>query len=414
MLADSGYKCEKEDYVITPFKNVDKMNENKRKKACYWNKIHTSNRFIVENVFSRLISLFRFFNTIPEYQNDFLETLYSFGFCILNFNILKHPLRRVNSINDVILSQDSIDVFFQFEEYFSKYKYFNENRKDVEEMDSLLKKLNEMVNQHEYKIGELRNDLPLPLRLGYENEKEMFETIIKKAPGKDNSGNILFHTKTLVFEDLNMNRIKNGRMLDDICVMFWSHYIQEKYPRKDVLVVDSYSFEYFQMTEKGRKENYMVKLKRRLSDNDEIKLFLFPRHFDNHWVLYAFDYREEKMMEEENSLTNKIIFMNSLPDMNPVIEDDSKCIKEFIMMYFDLRNAFMNAYIPFVKLNVPEQPKGSIECGVYVCYFLQQIVMKRPILENEWKSSELFKKDECSIHRERMVELLENYILESK
>ena len=104
VLGDLGYYSNNNVNVITPIKDAGSIKDPLLKqKAMNYNRLHSRNRFVVENTFGREYQLFRYFNTEQYGNRQRKRDLSSFGYCLLNYSLIRNPIRTINSQPDILL-----------------------------------------------------------------------------------------------------------------------------------------------------------------------------------------------------------------------------------------------------------------------------------------------------------------------
>lgn len=417
VLADLGYESKENTNVICPIKNWKKIkNEELKKKAHKYNKIHSKNRYVVENTFGRCTQLFQIFNIPQRTGRDINAKLYEFAFFIVNYNIIRHPIKTIkNNPNNLLLNENFIGNVEMYKNMIKEIKNDNDKDKDY---DQIKEKLIELNNDY-IDLEEVQNADKTGIDLNIENIKEYEELVTNLqipfsqqnfAIDTDENNEIieiiderkneidltLMRNKYPIYnvDDTTplsimgrysissnvMARLCNDLHLDSDCIdtslTFILQYLDET-ELSDVFIMEANSLEYL------NRNNYQSFIER-INVNNK-KIFVFPKFIplekQGHWSVYVFYPMENNYDNYSNNLLGSgvIIEMNSITTCHGDYKEDTQLIKKFwneICVKEGMELINVEQY-RLIKLPVPSQT-GSINCGVFVCYFVYCYLASNP------------------------------------
>ena len=351
VLGDLGYRSSGRKEVIVPIqdpskgKQAEKRKETteEKEKRIYLNKIHSTQRNRVENFFGRLVTRYRFFLKKSNLQYMRYRKLLKIAYCLINYDILCHPLRK----GLYITADDFLGVEKELMDKRDEYsKYFEE--KNVAKMEECMKEIEELENRYlnENKLNESEiKKIDKEIR----EYKEKFDKIrrqtaeIKQKQDKENKyrfNSVLGYNRDVLIElidSIKMNDLLGERKMKiaiDLLKKITSHQNTSKYQIMDLNFLD----ECIDLDQEHRTDKIRSTITMQMILNKGC--IIFPRRDDREWKMY-------------------LLFLGSVPFKNKkhqILQDDFMKNYHFII---ELSNGETNSELEMKDTNI------MIQCFQY-------------------------------------------------
>lgn len=397
VLGDSGYIGNDKNILariklneLPPEKRKD---ENYMRKMYYFNDTQSKLRMVVEDMYGRACSIFKWINNSPYSHIHFTKMIMEMALPLVNFHILRYPLKKRYNISDGIMTLEEYELLKLRDELFESMNKVKGNSIYIDNYTSkyinYIIKLNSFQTKREKERKEKSeiSSFPEPKTI----QKKIKEKREIKIKEKKSQSITLTPTQTIHKEVLQ--QLKQNKMLSSDCIIVYMDYLKKLYAAKaNSFLFDTFFFEKMDQNN-NQKKSYLKNKVNACATKDKVIIVKFK---NSHFILYVIHFGNEKVSslesEGNNSSTISIIIFDSLNATKEIDKKDSVKLRNLINRIQNRKKQldqnyeivkYKDIHIDIVKTC---QQRNGIDCGVFCCFYISKILETEPSTLEEFKN----------------------------
>lgn len=389
VLGDSGY-IGNDKNILSRIK-INELPPEKRKdnlyikKLCYYNDVQSKLRMVVEDMYGRACTIFKWINNSPYSHMNFTKMIMEMTLPLINFHILRYPLKKRYTISDGIMTLEEYELLNFRDNIFKK---LNENNGETNKMDNYTSEyikyigmLKSFQSEREKKRKDsIENSSLARMKKLENNNKCQMKHQIQIKEKKD----VKISEEQKIQKDA-ICTLKTNKMLHSDCLNIYLNHLISKYGHiSNTYVFDTFFFEKMKQKYQQRKKYLENKINMCLSKENIVII----KHYKNHYILYfvTFGTANNSSSNNENNLSSysSIFIFDSLNITESIDNDDKKAIEYLIIQIqkrkkqLDSKNKIIQKQDINVVIIETLKQRNGIDCGVFCCFYINQIMKTNP------------------------------------